>query len=266
MDRSATSSSMNRPATSKARGTCKYYLEPRGCFNGKKCKFLHSDPAESSSGATKALTPYDQSKTCRFFSAGYCKREDKCWFLHVKPPPTTVVPEEESGEEEDLNCSICFEKPMNYGLLAGCGHIFCIGCIRQWRDPAGKSLDMTTFSKVTKQCPMCRAPSKFITPSSIFYKHGDPKKDEAVASYLASMARVPCRYFAQSKAKDPADPCCPFGQDCFYQHLNGDGTPYVFKFGVDTSMKVRFGHLSQQSRILCCLADIWRKVSGIGKV
>ena len=31
---------------------------------------------------------------------------------------------------------------------------------------------------------------------------------------------------------------CPFGKDCFYQHLNNDGTEYVFKNGVGFCMKV----------------------------
>jgi hypothetical protein len=31
---------------------------------------------------------------------------------------------------------------------------------------------------------------------------------------------------------------CPFGKDCFYQHLNDDGTEYVFVKGVDECMKV----------------------------
>jgi E3 ubiquitin-protein ligase makorin len=31
---------------------------------------------------------------------------------------------------------------------------------------------------------------------------------------------------------------CPFGKDCFYQHLQDDGTRFVFKDGVDRSMKV----------------------------
>jgi len=50
------------------------------------------------------------------------------------------------------------------------------------------------------------------------------------------MEKVPCRYFEQSKLTKPK-PTCPFGADCFYKHLNDDGTPHVFKDGVDRSMK-----------------------------
>lgn len=47
--------------------------------------------------------------------------------------------------------------------------------------------------KVTKQCPMCRAESKYVTPSSIPFKNGDPRKESTIVAYKESMARVPCR-------------------------------------------------------------------------
>ena len=46
------------------------------------------------------------------------------------------------------------------------------------------------------------------------------------------------RYFQDSRAKNPKKLFCPFGKDCFYQHLNDDGTKYEFKDGVDVCMKV----------------------------
>lgn len=115
-------------------------------------------------------------------------------------------------------------------------------CLKEWRDPKAKSVDVVQ-SGVHKKCPMCRAPSKFITPSSIFYKHTDPKKELAISAYKESMARVPCRYFVQSKAHRPF---CPFGKDCFYQHLNDDGTPHVFSQGVDESMRIASAHRDRQ--------------------
>lgn len=133
---------------------------------------------------------------------------------------------------------------------AGCGHDFCLKvpksqnistlyfltraqCIRQWRDPAGKSGDMV-LSGVTKKCPLCRSPSRFITPSSITFAHDDPKKFDAIERYKESMSKVPCRYFAQSPL---AKRFCPFGKDCFYQHSNEDGMPYIFPHGVEHYMR-----------------------------
>lgn len=121
-------------------------------------------------------------------------------------------------------------------LAANCNHIFCISCLKSWRDPSSKSADMVQ-SHVHKKCPMCRAPSAFVTPSSVFYQSGD-KKEQVMRAYKESMARVGCRYFIESKLRDKQKPFCPFGRDCFYQHLNDDGTPYVFREGVKACMRV----------------------------
>ncbi|KAG7093877.1 hypothetical protein E1B28_007516 [Marasmius oreades] len=228
---------MDRPSTSKSRGICKYYTTPRGCFSGKNCKFLHADP-EVDKGVSARLTSYDQSKTCRYYARGYCKRAEKCWFLHTLPRNQVggTLDIHDVVDPIDELCSICFEKPSLYGLLAGCSHVFCITCIKRWRDPVAKSLDMVD-SGVHKKCPMCRSPSSFITPSSLFYTNEDPRKSETIKNYKESMARVPCKYFLHSRTKNKAKPICPFGKDCFYQHLNDDGTPYLFRDGVEASMR-----------------------------
>ncbi|TRM60714.1 hypothetical protein BD626DRAFT_406853 [Schizophyllum amplum] len=213
----------DRPSTSKARGVCKYYKEPRGCFAGSRCKFFHGEPG-ATDGPT--LTPYDASKTCRFFAKGYCNRGDSCWFRHVQSEVSSSRATLE--DVEDDQCCICFEKPTTYGLLGGCSHVFCLSCLRQWRSTAGKSIDVVE-SGVHKKCPMCRSKSAFITPSSVFIKHGDPAKDEVIQAYKESMARIPCVHFQSSKARGRL--FCPFGRDCFYQHLNDDGTPYIFSEG-----------------------------------
>ncbi|KAF4570032.1 hypothetical protein EYR40_009018 [Pleurotus pulmonarius] len=228
---------MERPRTSKPRGVCKYYSQPRGCFAGKSCKFLHGDPG------AEQLTPYDKAKVCKFYQQGYCKRGDECWFRHVKAgrnagESSSVAgpssPEADDGFE-DL-CSICFDKPTTYGLLGGCSHIFCIKCIRQWRDTSDNAPD-NIGSDVRKKCPMCRAPSQFITPTSEFVLHGTPEKDRVIAAYKDSMKKVKCRYFEASISNSHGRPGCPFGKDCFYLHQNADGTPYVFTEGIPTSFR-----------------------------
>lgn len=212
---------MERPATSKSRGICKYYNTPRGCFNGDNCKFKH--------GEHEKLTPYDMSKSCRYFAAGYCKRGEKCWFTHVSPakPPT------DSGES--LICAICMEEPATFGLLVDCSHVFCIACIRNWRGQESMADDFQ-LSYVHKKCPYCRTPSKFVVPSSHFYPKDHPGKAITIERYKASLQRVPCKYFI---ASTPGHRYCPFGRDCMYQHLNEDGTPYIFSRGVDYYMPQR---------------------------
>ncbi|KAF7430510.1 hypothetical protein PC9H_006218 [Pleurotus ostreatus] len=243
---------MERPRTSKPRGVCKYYSQPRGCFAGKSCKFLHGDPG------TEQLTPYDKAKVCKFYQQGYCKRGDECWFRHVKAGRSVgesfsiAGPSSLESDDgfEDL-CSICFDKPTTYGLLGGCSHIFCIKCIRQWRDTSDNAPD-NIGSDVRKKCPMCRAPSQFITPTSEFVLHGTPEKDRVIAAYKDSMKKVKCRYFEASIGNSRGRPGCPFGKDCFYLHQNADGTPYVFTEGIPTSFR-RFH--SQRSTPLASQVD-----------
>lgn len=53
-----------------------------------------------------------------FVLLGYCKRGEKCWFLHVdSDTPATASGSSQDGDEEQDFCSICFEKPSIYGLL-----------------------------------------------------------------------------------------------------------------------------------------------------
>ncbi|KAG5718722.1 putative E3 ubiquitin-protein ligase makorin-1 [Termitomyces sp. T112] len=219
----------HRPITSKARGVCKYYTTERGCFNANYCKFLHSnEPATDPSGSrAPLLTPYDQAKRCKYYAQGYCKRGDKCWFVHEK----SVVDAKEEDQDDDC-CSVCFERPSLYGLLGGCNHIFCIDCIRKWRDPSGKGSDISNI----KKCPMCRAQCRYIIPSSHFVMDG-PEKERIVQNYKDSMARVPCKHFMATKGKNPKKPLCPYGADCFYQHLNDDGTAYTFPYGAEIAMR-----------------------------
>ncbi|KAI0048117.1 hypothetical protein FA95DRAFT_1491458 [Auriscalpium vulgare] len=211
---------MDRPSTSKPRGLCRYYNTPHGCFQRNNCKFLH--------GTEEKLTPYDKSKVCRFFAAGYCKRGEKCWFQHVLPDATTA-PSPQSVPPpiapEDAMCGICYEVPVTYGLLSDCGHIFCVECLRSWRDKKNKSDDV---SFLNKKCPYCRTTSKLVIPSSHYYPHGHDGKAATLQKYKDSLSRVPCKYFTRSK---PNNRFCPFGRDCLYQHRNADGTEFVFSRG-----------------------------------
>ncbi|KAH7909076.1 hypothetical protein BJ138DRAFT_1011558 [Hygrophoropsis aurantiaca] len=215
---------MERPVTSKSRGTCRYYNTSRGCYAGAKCKFLH--------GEEETHTPYDKAKSCRFYQLGYCKRGDQCWFQHELSAGEREAKSESSNDD---TCNICLDKPTTYGLLTNCSHVFCQQCIRQWRDPASKTSDVVV-SGVIKKCPLCRSSSRFITPSTYFYASGDPRKQETVDKYRESMARVPCKYFEETKSTLLGKPSCPFGSECFYKHENADGTSYVFGNGANISM------------------------------
>ncbi|TEB21818.1 hypothetical protein FA13DRAFT_1642272 [Coprinellus micaceus] len=249
---SAPATTRIRPQTHKPRGTCRYYNTPRGCFAGDKCKFLHGEPPlvevgvergteDASSQHAPLLTPYDQAKRCRYFAKGFCKRGEECWFQHVLDPSSPMDVKEKCAVDEDSDleadplCSVCYEKPTTYGLLSGCSHVFCISCIREWRDRKSKSADLV-ISGNNKKCPMCRESSNFITPSSVFIKHGTEQKELIIGKYKESMGKVQCRYFERTKGLP--QPSCPFGKDCFYKHEKPDGTVHVFREGATVWMRV----------------------------
>ncbi|KAG8695949.1 hypothetical protein FRC09_008836 [Ceratobasidium sp. 395] len=111
-------------------------------------------------------------------------------------------------ETEDLVCSICFEEPTQFGLLTGCSHVFCLNCIKDWRSSKGKDVDVV-ISNTNKTCPVCRAPSKFITPSSRFTPKDSPERERCVEGYKAALGKITCN----------------------------DGTKHIFKDGVDAMME-----------------------------
>lgn len=78
------SSSTTRPSTSKPRGVCRYYNQPRGCFAGDNCKFLHGEPSiEAKPDDLPMLTPYDKAKRCDFYARGLMSLAlcDSSWLI-----------------------------------------------------------------------------------------------------------------------------------------------------------------------------------------
>ncbi|KAF9517972.1 hypothetical protein BS47DRAFT_1257741, partial [Hydnum rufescens UP504] len=217
---------------------CRFYNTSRGCLRGDSCRYRHI----GTPGAAPKPAPTQRNTPCKFYAAGGCNRGDSCFFKHGSEPSPlrTSGPSKEASlptapridkpEENAYACVICFdEKPISYGLLEGCSHSFCLECIRAWR-AAGDKDHSVIMSGVIKTCPACRAPSSFITPSTNFYPSGHPMKIRTIEGYKANLAKIPCKYFIRRRGPNRY---CPFGRDCFYQHQNVDGTPYVFEHGAE---------------------------------
>jgi len=63
---------------------------------------------------------------------------------------------------------------------------------------------------------MCRVPTHFITPSTIW--PGTPEEKDAItAGYKAKLASIDCRHFNFGEGT------CPFGTSCMYRHGYPDG-------------------------------------------
>jgi hypothetical protein len=68
-------------------------------------------------------------------------------------------------------CSICFRRIQNYGLLSNCDDVFCYDCIKQWRTEAIAKNKREMF----RRCPICNCESPMLIKSKN-YASGEEKK------------------------------------------------------------------------------------------
>ncbi|KAG9061677.1 hypothetical protein KI688_007258 [Linnemannia hyalina] len=216
-------------------------------------------PTSSSSSASSSNTrpAYAASRPCNWYMAGYCLRGDNCWFSHDRAviegrsrgnggreDGMTTSPGEVNGEltsstadataasarnnsnsgeddNEDHKCAICLEVPSTFGLLGNTLQPALSSLL-----PLSKNIEQDIRSSVqdrtsvTKACPNCRTQSLFIVPSSYF--PSTPEQKEAIIqNYKVVSARRTCKYFKDSGERH----WCPFGDDCFFAHLDARGEP-----------------------------------------
>ncbi|XP_030375100.1 probable E3 ubiquitin-protein ligase makorin-1 [Scaptodrosophila lebanonensis] len=122
------------------------------------------------------------------------------------------------ARSKDKTCGICFDiimekagREKRFGILPNCNHIFCLECIRRWRQ--AKQFE----HKITRACPECRVSSDFVCPSA-FWVETKEEKDKLLNDYRSALGAKDCKYFKKGDGK------CPFGNKCFYKHAlpNGD--------------------------------------------
>ena len=147
---------------------------------------------------------------CPYFLEGRCRYGDKCWLIHPKAESMQVP-----GDKE---CGICLlkirENNREFGLLMGCSHSFCLNCLRIWRG------QLNVPKEVSRSCPICRTPSFYVVPSSVFVENYQEKVNLA-DSYKKKLGEIPCRFF------DSGEGTCPFGGSCFYDHRYKNGTKWI---------------------------------------
>ncbi|KAK5639428.1 hypothetical protein RI129_011920 [Pyrocoelia pectoralis] len=134
------------------------------------------------------------------------------------PSGSGSISAQASQSSGDKSCGICFETVVEkesfdrrFGILNRCNHVFCLSCIRKWRQ--ARSFE----NRVVKSCPSCRVPSEFVCPSS-YWVETKEEKDRLIKCYKQVLANKPCKYFKQGRGE------CPFGNKCFYLHALPDGT------------------------------------------
>ncbi|XP_037935240.1 probable E3 ubiquitin-protein ligase makorin-1 isoform X2 [Teleopsis dalmanni] len=121
------------------------------------------------------------------------------------------------ARSKDKTCGICFDtilektgREKRFGILPNCSHIFCLECIRKWRQ--AKQFE----HKITRSCPECRVASDFVCPSA-FWVETKEEKDKLLNDYRNALGIKDCKYFKKGEGK------CPFGNKCFYKHALPNG-------------------------------------------
>uniref|UniRef100_A0A182IXJ0 RING-type E3 ubiquitin transferase n=1 Tax=Anopheles atroparvus TaxID=41427 RepID=A0A182IXJ0_ANOAO len=117
----------------------------------------------------------------------------------------------------DKTCGICLEvilekraRERRFGILPNCKHIFCLSCIRTWRNSNNFE------NKIKRGCPTCRIASDFVCPSYVWIE-SDEEKKKLIDDYKLACNATDCMHFKKGAAK------CPFGNKCFYRHALATG-------------------------------------------
>ena len=137
------------------------------------------------------------------------------------PPPVSQeeaerlrIEDERTAASAKVECGICLEivheKPRigerRFGLLSGCDHPFCLGCIRDWRDGGvvRDAAEQTSGAlEQARKCPLCRTQSHFTIPSTHWPRNAE-EKDAIIGEYRARMDR-----FQLQQQHEPTMGPCP---------------------------------------------------------
>lgn len=189
-------------ASSELQSLCWEYYNHGVCSQGEECHMAHGEWCDTCSHY--ALHPSD--------SAAREAHTSECRARHDRL--------EAIRRSAHVECGICMEKvsekpppaDRRFGLL-NCDHPFCLSCIRSWRQQYSGGADV---EQALRTCPICREPTHFITPSTVWPSTPE-EKESIVAGYKAKLAEIDCRHF------NYGDGSCPFGTSCMYRHAYKDG-------------------------------------------
>lgn len=155
-------------------------------------------------------------EVCRFFLQGACRYGTHCRFAHETPDQEeAILRANEIEASREAECGICCDVVAGKFGLLNCNCIFCLKCIKEWRQKGKEISDKATV----RLCPLCRTESLDVVPSDYLVTNPG-RKQRLIASYASVRGQIPCKHFNHNL---PAS--CPFGNACAYAHLLPDGTP-----------------------------------------
>ncbi|KAG0271581.1 hypothetical protein BGZ95_000593 [Linnemannia exigua] len=156
-----------------------------------------SSSSSSPSSSSSTRPAYAAARPCNWYMAGYCLRGDNCWFSHDR---AVIEGRSRGGSAEEA-------------VAPG---------------QAGNELTSTTADanpngnsngedeNEDQKCAIC-----FEIPSTFGLLASPEQKEIIIQKYKVATARRPCKYFKESGERH----WCPFGDECFFAHLNAQGQP-----------------------------------------
>jgi len=140
----AVSSQQSSAGPSPSAEICPYFLKG-GCRFRKNCRLSHSIGANCPYCAQPLPTTWTQQS----------KHLKKCWEAQVE--------EEELVNSVDISCQSCgtdvVAQQQMFGLLNGCIHAFCLGCVEKMWDMRRKAVE----------CPICKKLSNCVIARDRLY-------------------------------------------------------------------------------------------------
>ncbi|GIX88692.1 probable E3 ubiquitin-protein ligase makorin-2 [Caerostris extrusa] len=198
------------------------------CRFGEKCWYTHSEPQPS----IPKCEYQHPSMVCFNFAFNECDLGDACPAPHGDVCDWCELPllhpsDEQQREEHlreceatfltdmdeaisytntvDSQCAICHDKvqekgqiaKLTFGMQENCQHVFCLGCIREWK-------------KKNSGCPICRVISHFVVPIDYGYIASSEQQKRLLEAHKANCNQIPCKFFSRGR--------CRFGEGCLYHH------------------------------------------------
>lgn len=199
------------------------------CAYGDDCQYVHGDQCDLC--GQFCLSPNEELR----------KRHVKeCMRQHEKDMELSFA----IARSKDKFCGICMEvvvekqgADQRFGILQNCNHVFCLECIRKWRQNKEKNFN----NEIARACPECRVASDFICPSTYWVGDIKEEKQKLIDGYKNALSDKHCKYFKNGEGK------CPFGNKCFYKHVDkfdqkvdvGDPKKYVRRYNRNGDLEMR---------------------------
>ena len=103
----------------------------------------------------------------------YCIQENNLLNIKRSYRLQSILQNNISGYQNNTcECSICFRRIQNYGLLSNCDDVFCYDCIKQWRTEAISKNKREMF----RRCPICNCESPMLIKSKTYISGEEKRK------------------------------------------------------------------------------------------